>query len=582
MLENLIQEIDLSSISNPEEIGVFFIVHNSQPLSWKFFGSGDRNGYVSLEKHMTNDNIIEKHLEATLIKFLWRSKDHEKDDITLGLYRLVPVLDDMKKVDEAFLEGVKQGIVSALHSEVESMKQRTLFDISKKLHSSIKEDQVLQVTYQGIQEMYSSYEAHIWISHDHNSSVPVKKLSFSGTEGDPNTKAFVTGETIIYEKDQRKAISSPIRGNQGSYGVLQLIQTTTNKELTQDAQNISILADTVGTALENANLYQQSQRLITQLKLINETSEQLSKTLDLEQNTDFMLSKIFETFKPEGIHYLSYIKGKNEYVMIQTSTPDLQNKSFEIEQNSFLKKVHDSKEPFIATDVETQDCELFKCVCELSYRSIMIVPMMTNQQMEAIIILTHPTEGYFSYEDFRLLQTLIHHASFAFVNSSLHQEVNRMVITDNLTRLYARSYLDQEIPLSQDRDLCGSFILLDIDNFKKVNDTYGHQVGDDILIQVSNVISSSIRDSDIAARWGGEELAIYLPNVLLDRALVIAERIRERVSRETSPRVTVSCGISLWEQQDQDKGMNRLFLKADQSLYKAKETGKNRVIIHGN
>src|SRR5690606_23007528 len=119
----------------------------------------------------------------------------------------------------------------------------------------------------------------------------------------------------------------------------------------------------------------------------------------------------------------------------------------------------------------------------------------------------------------------------------------------------------------------------DIDNFKAINDTYGHQTGDDVLIQVANIIKSSIRDNDIAARWGGEELAIYLPNAPLSSALQVAERIRERVSRKTSPRVTISIGVSQWKQQDMIKGLDTLFQKADQSLYTAKSTGKNQVIV---
>jgi diguanylate cyclase (GGDEF)-like protein len=78
----------------------------------------------------------------------------------------------------------------------------------------------------------------------------------------------------------------------------------------------------------------------------------------------------------------------------------------------------------------------------------------------------------------------------------------------------------------------------------------------------------------------GEELAIYLPNVPLKKAIDIAGRIRERVSRETSPKITISCGISYWEQQDQVKSMAMLFQKADQSLYKAKHAGKNKVIFY--
>ncbi|MFP3381706.1 GGDEF domain-containing protein, partial [Bacillus sp. SIMBA_069] len=78
-----------------------------------------------------------------------------------------------------------------------------------------------------------------------------------------------------------------------------------------------------------------------------------------------------------------------------------------------------------------------------------------------------------------------------------------------------------------------------IDFFKTVNDTFGHQVGDEVLIQVSDLIRHSIRDTDIAARWGGEELAVYLPRVDKAMAHTVAERIRECVELQTSPRVTI-------------------------------------------
>ena len=121
-------------------------------------------------------------------------------------------------------------------------------------------------------------------------------------------------------------------------------------------------------------------------------------------------------------------------------------------------------------------------------------------------------------------------------NATLHAEVRRMVITDNLTGLFARHYLNERIGRKQLRDSSGSLIVVDIDHFKKINDTYGHQVGDNILIQVSGIIRTSIRDSDIAARWGGEELAIYLPLLGIEQTERVAERIRYRVENETNPR----------------------------------------------
>ena len=122
---------------------------------------------------------------------------------------------------------------------------------------------------------------------------------------------------------------------------------------------------------------------------------------------------------------------------------------------------------------------------------------------------------YFSFDNFKLLQSLIHHSSLAMANSILREELEKMVITDHLTQLRSRNYLDKQMGESMQEDEEGTFILIDIDNFKKVNDTYGHQIGDDILVQVANLIQSNIRESDIGARWGGEELAIYLPKVPL-------------------------------------------------------------------
>jgi two-component system cell cycle response regulator len=584
VLENITKEIDLHSIKQ-FGYGVFFVMLNDQLIMWRTLGvQGSKHSDLKFSSEQLND----PQAQIAKVCFFPPFLDERKNEVHLGVYRTLTSLAQMSSsqanhlhdTDEAFLQGVKQGILFSLKVEQECSKNKTLFEMTKKIHSSMEVDQVLQMTYHTVQELYVNYETYICLSQDYHGSLPVKKLDFRQEETDINCQALMRGETLIYQHQNKVGISSPLRGNQGSYGVLQLIHSISKKDLEKESAHISILAEMVGTALENAKLYQHSKSLINQLQLINEASEQLSKTLNLEQNIDFMLSKVMETFSPDGVHFLSYIKGQNEYSMVQTTTSHLQDKTFMIKNHQFLREIHDSKESFIATDAEKQDDGIFGCVCDLTYRSLMIVPMVHNSQMEGMIILTHSQPDHFSYDNLRLLETLVHHASFAFVNSSLHQEVNRMVITDNLTRLFARSYLDQELSVSQNKDLSGSFILIDIDNFKAVNDTYGHQVGDDILIQVSNVMKTSIRDTDVAARWGGEELAIYLPNVPLEKAIDIAGRIRERVSHETSPSITISCGISYWEQQDKVKSMATLFQKADQCLYKAKNAGKNQVVFY--
>lgn len=154
-----------------------------------------------------------------------------------------------------------------------------------------------------------------------------------------------------------------------------------------------------------------------------------------------------------------------------------------------------------------------------------------------------------------------------------------MANRDMLTDMYARHYLDEAIQDSQAKDFCGSLIVVDIDQFKQVNDTYGHQKGDKILKQVSEILKTSIRPVDIPARWGGEELAVYLPQLGLHQAMKVAETIRTRVAQETNPGVTVSSGIAEWCILDKHISVDSLFYRADMALYRAKNSGRNQIQI---
>jgi diguanylate cyclase (GGDEF)-like protein len=160
----------------------------------------------------------------------------------------------------------------------------------------------------------------------------------------------------------------------------------------------------------------------------------------------------------------------------------------------------------------------------------------------------------------------------------LREELESLVITDYLTKLYSRHYLDEQLQKSMQRDAFGTFILIDIDNFKEINDTYGHQTGDDVIIQVANIIKQNIRESDIGARWGGEELAVYLPKVGLTTGISIANRLAAKVRQETTPPVTISCGVSYWKKNRHEEASD-LFKRADEALYMAKRTGKNCVFV---
>ena len=164
-----------------------------------------------------------------------------------------------------------------------------------------------------------------------------------------------------------------------------------------------------------------------------------------------------------------------------------------------------------------------------------------------------------------------------------------MALTDNLTGLYNQRYLSAHleslIQRSLDKDQSLALLLIDIDFFKKVNDTYGHGVGDEVLRDVATRISRNCREFDLAARMGGEEFVTIMPDSNLEVAEMVAERLRGKISDTPfvvsadveSLEVTVSIGIALTTGAG-DTGAG-LLERADKAMYEAKEGGRNRVAI---
>ncbi|PSC03029.1 PleD family two-component system response regulator [Alsobacter soli] len=165
-----------------------------------------------------------------------------------------------------------------------------------------------------------------------------------------------------------------------------------------------------------------------------------------------------------------------------------------------------------------------------------------------------------------------------------------LAIVDSLTGLHNRRYLDSHfgalVDEAQNRGRPLSVLVLDIDKFKSVNDTYGHDAGDDVLREFAQRVRKSLRSPDLVARYGGEELVVVMPNTPLETARAAAERIRARVGQEpfaihkgsSSIPVTVSIGIASLDRLDDTP--DSLVKRADQALYRAKEEGRNRVITN--
>ncbi|WP_235885318.1 sensor domain-containing diguanylate cyclase [Paenibacillus cymbidii] len=466
-----------------------------------------------------------------------------------------------------------------LHLLREEKRRETLFQLSQKLFSMIDVDSVLSELLRQMKDIFPHAEIDLLLSQDNSSnSQHVKPLIFYNQEDDLCTRAFMEGR-VIRETDPlagRTEVAAPLIGKQGVYGVFHLISD--GEPFTESPAFIESITRTAGTAFENAKLYEQSNLMISELRLINEITKRLNQSLKLNEIFHFASSELITIFGADFCCILQTDNENKEMIVQGTNLPSMFHDIFAVDYG-FAGVVVTSKEPLIISDYWSHPQISSKLMEMTASRSLIASPILVNSEVVGVILVTHRTPNFFSYENYKLLQVLSGHVGLAIANASLHAEVRRMVITDNLTGLYARHYLDEQINYFQKKDFCGSLIVVDIDNFKGVNDTFGHQVGDKILIQVSGIIKSCIRESDIPARWGGEELAVYLPQVSIEQAVRIAERVRERVQTETNPQVTVSCGVSDWNWQDERVSVEMLFYKSDMALYKAKHEGKNQIKI---
>ncbi|WLR46007.1 diguanylate cyclase [Halobacillus litoralis] len=459
----------------------------------------------------------------------------------------------------------------------EEKKYELLYKVTSHFHSSIDTDGVLKEIIDTLRKTYPDFQYYLLLSNDYtkDNDLPVRELTYDmDLESSASTQAYLTGEVQMEDHlvEKRSILYAPLKGKQGIYGVLQVVTPGYLYFPKKDVEFFIFIANTAGKALENAQLYQQSRKLNSDLQLINSTSQKLNSNMRLTEKIRYMAHKIQQSFHADEVGFVTYeelsshtvLEGSTEYFASSDSSTLVQ----------YVKRTISHQEvPLFISDLEAKPFEHV-----LPYRSLMAVPMKDHEHISGLAIVLHKDPYFFTFESFKLLQSLVAHSTLAFANSILREELEKAVITDYLTKLHSRVHLDQCVEHHVKHDEIGSLILFDIDNFKNINDTYGHQVGDEVICQVADIIKSVIGGQGLSARWGGEELAVYLPMVPSEKAHDLTETIREKIAMSTSPAVTVSCGIAPWKAEWLRPDRKQIVQQADQALYKAKSSGRNRIV----
>lgn len=330
------------------------------------------------------------------------------------------------------------------------------------------------------------------------------------------------------------------------------------------------------------------------LILLNELSKALVSTLDTEKIIHTAFKKM-QAIVPHHIMSLFLFKRKKLWVL---STMDLLPNNIEEIKSFMINALKDitgcSEEKtngmsVIASAIEAREMLIKKNGSSnkrLSSIQRLFFPMEVGDARVGGIVLVRYSGTPFSEHEHNITSMVVSTLTLALRNSEIHEEVQKLATTDSLTCLYNKRYflenLSKMFKTTLRYQTPVSLIMIDIDNFKLINDHFGHQAGDQVLKEISTLLTKSLREIDIPARYGGDEIAIILPETEIEQAFFVARRIKRLI--ESSPvrfkdnviTLKACFGISSCPNPS-IKTVEDMIAAADTALYKAKRNGKNRI-----
>ncbi|MEO0237279.1 MAG: sensor domain-containing diguanylate cyclase [candidate division WOR-3 bacterium] len=403
---------------------------------------------------------------------------------------------------------------------------------------------------------------------------------------------FFTGDISklsLYKNNTtvRSIVSLPVIKSGECVGVLYVDDTEEEKFKDKDMQTIKLFSDQIGMILNFAEYAQQAKTEATVISILNEITHKLSKTLDFEEIIKIITGSLRIIIDFSNYFLVSFEKSNLKILMTDSN---IKKYPQTISENSFLHLAFNQDNVFYKTDLLDRDIPIYlfqKGDNVGLFNSAISIPVFLDEEKRIFLILISGENLSIDSGKNFLLNFISDITITASEKSFLYQKTKDLAIKDGLTGIYNHRFFQDELTKillnSQRTDKKVSLGLLDIDYFKKFNDTYGHQIGDLVLKHIANILQQSLRKTDLVARYGGEEFVIVLTNIKDDSFENVFENIRKKIedtkikiSSNEELSVTVSIGFSLFPDDTKDK--NLLINFADTALYKAKELGRNRVV----
>jgi len=481
--------------------------------------------------------------------------------------------------------------------------------------STLKQEEAIQLIMEQLARVVPCDSASVQILHDGYLEIvggfgwpdtqQVIGMRFPIPGDNPNTKVVDGSQPVllpdashvypVFQEHPHSRIRSwlgvPLVLHNQVMGILAMDSIQTDYFTPDQARLASAFADQVAIVMENARLYQEARQAAERRTILHRVSQEIvTANFDAEQIYTAIHQAAAQLMPAEAFA-----------ITLVTTDPTQVETVYLIDKDGRAPRQFFPKERGltgkvlkIGKTIHIPDVDQVNDVEELKYnsleytRSVLALPLRAGDHILGVLSVQSYQPNAYSSEDQYLLEMLAATAAIAIENSRLLKEIQWLAITDPLTGLYNRRGLFQLAEREVDRyqrygrPFC--VYMLDIDQFKQINDTYGHAAGDQVLVGLASRLKQRIRDIDIIGRYGGEEILVVLTETQLSQAMLAAERARNHVQQYPIPTdrgdipVTVSIGVAEIDAQIGD--LATLVDRADNAMYAAKQAGRNQVMAY--
>jgi len=405
---------------------------------------------------------------------------------------------------------------------------------------------------------------------------------------DRGRKRMKSHTGILNEARQRLSLKKvPVPDQESLLDLLNLLLSIMDDKELEDG---SISGRLVDVLAENGNLLLLIQRQAAELDALKRITFNLTSNLDLQAVLDGVVREAMQLVKDaQDAHIYLFHEDKLIFGASLKNNGEENVQISEPRPNGLTGTVAREKKILIIEDMTNHP--IYKGMPKNWCGSIIGLPLMHRSRVIGVMNLARNTPGEFSKAEIRLLNLLADQAAIAIINARLHSAVSHQARSDSLTELPNRRALDERLDkaiaqsVASGNPFCA--VMMDLDGFKIINDTYGHKVGDEVLQQVANSMEKSLRSTDFLARYGGDEWTLVLTETNLTQAQVVIQKIQNGLRNNPvqlpdgkSTNIGVSGGVALYPvHADTAPGLIRA---ADEALFRAKKNSRGQFLVAQN